>query len=102
MHRVLALLLPLFAACASRPVSPYLRVTADDGRVYYAHTERSIHSEAGGFLTFRDLVTREQVKLKNGSYTAQMCPLDEVKVRQVEYLQDPSKRPMAGDYEESR
>jgi len=102
MRLPLCLLLPLLACCAARPQSPFLRVTADDGRVYYAHTERSIHSEGGGFLTFRDLVTREQVKLKNGSYSAQMCHPDEVKVRQVEYLQDPTKKPMASDYEEAR
>ncbi len=96
------LLLAPLACCASRPQSPFLRVTADDGRVYYAHVDRSIHSEVGGFLTFRDLVTREQVRLKNGGYTAQMCPPDEVRVRQVEYLENPSKKPMASDYEAPR
>lgn len=92
-------LLAAGAGCKSPQQSPYLRVTSEDGRVYYADTDRAIHSPTGGFLAFRDLVTRESVRLKNGSYTAQMCPPDEVKIRQVEYLNDPSNKPKASDYE---
>ena len=49
---------------------------------------RTLHSEAGGFLTFKDLVTREPVKLENGTYVALICPRSEIEIRQVEYLRD--------------
>jgi hypothetical protein len=96
MHRALLLLL---AACASTP-SPFLRVTADDGRVYYTRGEYALRSEAGGFLTFRDLVTHEDVRLKNGTYEAISCPPEEVDARQRRYIDDPSRKPMAGDFPE--
>lgn len=92
-------LLAAVAACGGGAQSPFVRVTADDGRVYYARMEISLYTEAGGFLTFRDLVTKEDVRLKNGSYTALECPPEEVDVRQREFIDDPTKRPMAGDYE---
>ena len=94
-----ALLLPalLLSACASQePPSPFVRVTADDGRVYYAEWDRALHSPSGGFLTFRDLVTGETVRLKNGTYRAAICPREEVRDRQVEYLEDPSRKPTEG------
>jgi hypothetical protein len=85
------------AACGTTH-SPFVRVTADSGRVYYTRVELSFHSESGGFLTFRDLVTKEDVRLKNGTYTALECPPEEVDVRQREYLDDPSRKPLASDY----
>ncbi len=90
----------LLTACTRQQTSGFVRITTENGRVYYADTERSIHSESGGFLAFRDLVTRESVKLKNGTYEAAFCPQQEVKVRQVEYLNDPTKPPRVEDYEE--
>lgn len=87
----------LLAACGGAR-SPFTRVTADDGRVYYARTDFTFQTEAGGFLTFRDLVTREDVRLKNGTYTAAECPPEEVDVSQRRYLDDSSRKPMAGDY----
>lgn len=96
MRRAALLLVASFAACSSRPPeSPFVRVTADDGRVYYADSERALHSPSGGFLTFRDLVTGETVRLKNGTYQAGICTREEVRERQVEYLQDPRRKPMA-------
>jgi hypothetical protein len=99
----MAILRPLLAAAlaaaCSRPDSPFVRITADDGRVYYADTTKTIHSESGGFLAFRDLVTREGVRLKNGSFKAEQCPPNEVQVRQDEYLADPKRLPRAEDYE---
>ena len=95
--RPLVFLLAAVAACGGAQ-SPFVRVTVDDGRVYYARMEISLYSEAGGFLTFRDLVTKQDVRLKNGSYTALECPPEEVEVRQNEYINDPSKPPMASDY----
>lgn len=86
-------------ACTGGARSPFARVTADDGRVYYTRMEISFHSESGGFLTFRDLVTREDVRLKNGTYVALECPPQEVEVRQLEFIDDPTKVPMASDYE---
>jgi len=89
----------LVVACASGPSSPFVRVTTQDGRVYYANMDRTLHSEAGGFLSFRDLITREPVQLKNGTYEALACPPEEVEARQNEYIDDPSRKPMASDYE---
>ena len=95
-----SLLLPLLlvAACSGSR-SPFLRITSRDGRVYYARQDRALHSPAGGFLTFRDLITREQVRLKNGSYEAQSVPQQEVAIRQQEYIQNPERVPRAEDYE---
>ncbi len=92
------LFLVLSAACGGAR-SPFARVTADDGRVYYTRMDLSFHSESGGFLSFRDLVTRESVRLKNGTYTALECPPQEVEFRQIEFIDDPTKVPMASDYE---
>ena len=90
------LFLPLLlAACATTETSPYLRVSADDGRIYYAHESRTLHSESGGFLAFKDLVTRESVRLKNGTYRMEPCPQGEVAHRQQEYLSDPTRPPRA-------
>ncbi len=99
MRKILLSTLLLVAACGG-PKSPFIRVTAKDGRVYYARQDRALHSPAGGFLTFRDLITREQVRLKNGSYVALGVPPQEVSIRQLEYLDDPSRVPQASDYEE--
>jgi len=96
--RALPLGLVLLAACFGKTRSPFVRIEAADGRVYYADTNKTIHSETGGFLTFRDLVTKEHVRLKNGTYEARECPRSEVEVRQLEYLDDPSKPPVASDY----
>jgi hypothetical protein len=90
------LLLPLLAACASAH-SPYSRVTADDGRAYYARVDLTFRSEAGGFLTFKDLVTKEDVKLKNGTYAEEECSSEEVEYFQRRYIEDPDKKPMASD-----
>lgn len=91
------LLLALLAACSTHERSPFLRVTHQSGRIYYTRSDRALHSQGGGFLTFRDLVTRESVKLKNGTYTALECPSDEVKVRQNEYLENPRRLPGEGE-----
>ena len=94
-----AFALLLAGACSRTPPSNFVRITdQQSGRVYYANTDRSIHSEAGGFLTFRDLVTKESVRLPNGTYAAEFCPREEVEIRQVEYLRNPDKKPHASDY----
>ncbi|MDH3592328.1 MAG: hypothetical protein OER88_10645 [Planctomycetota bacterium] len=102
MNRPLAIVLScLVGACASsQPESEFVRITADTGRVYYANHHRTIHSESGGFLTFRDLITKESVRLKNGTYVAKFCPRGEVEVRQVEYLRNPTRPPRREDYEQ--
>jgi len=90
----LALLLPLLAACGPRqPSTPYVRITTPDGRIYYADQRISLHSASGGFLQFRDAVTNEKVRLKNNTYKALLCPVSEVRVRQREYMADPTKVP---------
>ena len=97
--RTSILLALLLAAGCTGPKSPFLRITARDGRVYYAREDRTLHSPAGGFLTFRDLITRESVRLKNGDYVAQSVPPQEVAIRQQEYIEDPERVPQAEDYE---
>lgn len=95
---LLLLLLPL-GACGGGTRSPFVRITADNGRVYYARWDMVLHSPAGGFLSFKDLVTKEPVRLKNGSYVAKQCPESEVDVRQREYIEDPTHKPVITDYE---
>jgi hypothetical protein len=93
-HPLLFLL--LLGACAA-PRSPFTRVTAEDGRLYYVRMDYAFKSVTGGFLTFRDLVTKEDVKLKNGTYSTEECPPEEVEYRQRRFIDDPSRKPMAGD-----
>lgn len=83
----------LLAACkAPQQQSPYMRVTVlKDGRLYYADARMSIFSDAGGFLSFRDLITGESVRLANGSFEAIPVPYDEVERRRNEYMYNPSK-----------
>jgi len=90
------LLLLVLAGCATQH-SPYTRVTADDGRVYYVRMDLTFESKTGGFFTFRDLVTKEDVRLVNGSYTTEECPPYELEFRQRRYIDDPTRKPMAGD-----
>lgn len=95
----LLLLLPLLGACSGGNRSPFVRITADNGRVYYARWDMALHSPAGGFLSFKDLVTKESVRLKNGTYVAKECPESEVDIRQREYIEDPTHKPVITDYE---
>ncbi len=95
-----ALLAVATVACRSpEPPSPYVRITATDGRLYYAehintlHLSRGVEEGEPGYLTFRDLVTRETVKLQNGTYQANLVPVQEIEVRQREYLDNPDKPP---------
>ncbi len=96
----LALLALLPVACRTpEPPSPYVRITTTDGRIYYAehlntlHLSRGIEEGEPGFLTFRDLVTRETVKLQHGTYRSNLVPVQEIEVRQREYLDNPDKPP---------
>ncbi len=99
--RGFACLLTVLAAmsCGGGQRSPFVRVMTDSGRVYYADMRRTLHSESGGFLAFRCVVTSDMVRLKDGSYRALECPKEEVDARQRQYLRDPSKKPVASDYE---
>jgi len=97
MRPLLPLVLLALGACFGGQHSPFVRLTTRDGRVYYARYEYTIHSSSGGFITFRDLVTREEVRLKNGSYRAAECPQSEVDEAQRKFIDDPSKPPMAAD-----
>ncbi|MGH7163341.1 MAG: hypothetical protein ACREID_07640 [Planctomycetota bacterium] len=97
MTRPLLLSALLLAACRGADRSPFLRIVHNSGRIYYAHVDRTLYSDGGGFLTFRDLVTRESVKLKNGTYKALECPASEVDIRQREYLENPRRLPGEGE-----
>jgi len=90
--RLLSIALLLVAACRTDR-SPYVRITHETGRIYYARTDYVLHSPGGGLLSFRDLVTREQVRLKEGSYQALECPASEIAIRQQEFLEDPTRLP---------
>ena len=96
----LAFLAVALVACRTpEPPSPYVRITTADGRIYYAEHLNTLHLSKGveegepGFLTFRDLVTRETVKLQHGTYEANLVPVQEIEVRQREYLDNPDKPP---------
>ena len=88
----------LLAACGGRRRVEYVRVVEPNGRAYYTHTTNAIHSEAGGFLTFKDLVTKEDVRLSNGKYSAVPVSEDVVAAAQSAYLANPKKLP-EGKYE---
>jgi len=79
----------------SQKRTQYVRVVEPTGRAYYAETSYALYSEAGGFVTFRDLVTREDVRLTNGRYSATPCSEDEVASAQTTYLQNPKKMPQS-------
>jgi hypothetical protein len=91
--RVWPLLLVLAGCFGGREPSPYLRITTSTGRLHYAHADRTLYSESGGFVSFRDLVTRENVQLKNGTYYSEECALAEVDARQRAFLDDPTRPP---------
>ena len=96
-----ALLLTLAFAVGcggSQKRTQYVRVVEPTGRAYYAETSYAMYSEAGGFVTFRDLVTRDTVKLTNGRYSATPCSEDEVATAQTQWLQNP-KKPLESDYD---
>ncbi|MGQ0615304.1 MAG: hypothetical protein ACT4PV_16355 [Planctomycetaceae bacterium] len=93
MRRLWLLPLLVAAACGGGGRSPFVRITADDGRVYYANQDKALFSTSRKFLTFRDLVTREQVMLDEGTFVAQECPVSEVEIRQREYLDNPAHPP---------
>jgi hypothetical protein len=86
--------LALLVACARQePPSPYVRVTAESGRIYYADQRNWLHSPTGGFLAFRDLVTAEKVRLRDGSYRTDYVPFAEVDRRRTEFMYNRSKPP---------
>ena len=94
MPRTVVLLLLLTAACQKgKPPSPYLRLTADTGRVYYADQRTMFHSPTAGFLSFRDLVTNQSVRLQEGTYRSQEVPFSEVERWRLRYMYNPSKPP---------
>jgi hypothetical protein len=98
VSRTLLLALVLMAACRKQePQSPYVRITADDGRLYYADQRNALHSSTGGFLAFRDLVTNESVRLQGGTYTAEPVPFGEVEEQRQRYMYNPSQLPRAKD-----
>ena len=66
MLRYTPLLALVLFACASKPKRYFVRVVQPDGRAYYTHTDKALYTESGGFVTFRDLVTKEDVRLVNG------------------------------------
>lgn len=91
--RACSLLLVVAGCFGGREASPYLRITTQTGRLYYAHADRTLYSESGGFVTFRDVITREDVRLKNGTYFTEACPVAEVDAQQQAFLDDPTKPP---------
>ena len=100
MRTVLLLLPPLLlaVACGGGSRAAYVRVVEPDGRAYYAETSRALYTDAGGFVTFTDLVTDEPVELANGKYSAVACSEEEVAQAQTKWLENP-KRPPTGTYE---
>ncbi|MEM8883261.1 MAG: hypothetical protein AAGD14_04260 [Planctomycetota bacterium] len=97
MRRLIPLLALVAVACGGKVKRYHVRVVEPDGRKYYAHTDTTLYSEAAGFVTFRDLVTGENVKLTNGDYSAEPCSDEEVNKAQIAWLDNPNKPPM-GEY----
>jgi len=97
--RLVLLLVLLAAACGTRrgPGSPYLRVVHTDGRVYYADYRNLLISDAGGFLSFYDIVTGEKVQLANGSYSSKEVQYAEIKSAREAYMYNPSHPPRVED-----
>ena len=97
MRRSTLLALPiLFVAIACKgvgPPPPYLEITTDTGRLHYADTRNMLHSSAGGFLSFKDLVTGEQVRLAEGTYSPTAVPFDVVERARNDYMYNPSRLP---------
>ncbi|MHC4953150.1 MAG: hypothetical protein ACYTGZ_04615 [Planctomycetota bacterium] len=89
----LSLVALLLVGCGGGTRSPYVRVVDTKGRMYYAETSRALYTEAGGFVTFVDLVTGEEVRLTNGRYSALPCTVSEVDKAQSAYIQNPTKVP---------
>lgn len=89
-------LLLLVAACAS-PRTNFLRVIDIDGRVYYADGRKSLISQSGGFIMFTDVISREPIRLKNGTYSAIACAPTEVEHQQQAYMDSLGKPLRAED-----
>lgn len=94
---LLLVLLPAACGIPRGPQSPYLRVVIPDGRVYYADYRNLLISEAGGFLSFYDIVTGERVRLANGSYSSKEVQYSEIKRAREEYMYNPSHPPRVED-----
>ena len=52
---------------------------------------------AGAAIAFRDLVTGENVKLRGGTYLVEECSRAEVEVRQLQWLEHPTRVPVRAD-----
>ncbi len=96
--RLPAVLLLLLAACIikSPSANPYLRVTGNTGRLYYTRDSTTLITRTG-YLAFRDLVTGEEVKLRGGTYRVEECSRAEVEVRQLQWLEHPTRVPVRSD-----
>ena len=68
-------------------------MTADGGRLYFADARIMLHSPTAGFLSFRDLVTNESVRLQEGTYRTEEVPFTEVELWRERYMYNPSRRP---------
>ncbi|MFQ5845262.1 MAG: hypothetical protein ACE5JG_09780 [Planctomycetota bacterium] len=91
-RRLLPALL-LAAGCAHSPLATDLRLTTRDGRINSARAACVLDSPAGGFISFRDLVTREQVRLPLRTYLVDFCEQAEVLDQQHAYIDDPDSVP---------
>lgn len=92
----LAVLTLIAVSCGGgKPQRYFIRVVEPTGRAYYTHTDKALYTESGGFVSFRDLVTKEKVHLVNGKYSASPCPQGEVEKAQVDFLENPRAKPKA-------
>ncbi len=89
---------PLLAACGPKPPqSPYVMIVHVTGRVYFGDLRNTLSSDTGGFVSFRDLVTAESVRLQAGSYTTRETDWARVEQARKAYMYNPSKPPNVKD-----
>lgn len=96
-----AALLPLLAACGPRrPQTPYVMIVHVSGRVYFSDLRNTLSSQTGGFVSFRDLVTNEPVRIQQGTYSTKETDWARIEEARKAYMYDSSKLPNVKDLTE--
>ena len=93
-----AAVFPLLAACGPKPPqSPYIMIVHISGRVYFGDLRNSLSSETGGFLSFRDMVTGESVRIQQGTFSTKETDWTRIEQARKAYMYNPSNPPNVKD-----